>query len=190
MNDPFIELDQPLPAIKVKCTSTDCENDQHCYLRKRKVEGAHVFGACRACGTEAPFDIGRIRARDIDDIAYTFAALRNEMIRAHYWTKPFDNDALRRANKKGRDGVMAAVPGRLRSSIGKKANGFDGRQTGLEGNIILYAQHATATCCRKCLSYWHGVQADRDLKPKEARYCEALVVAYLEERLPPLDADR
>ncbi|MDP4006390.1 DUF4186 family protein [Methylobacterium sp. NEAU K] len=187
MSDPFAELDAPLPSIKVTCTSTDCANDQHCYLQKRKVEGTHVFGACRSCGAQPTFDIVRLRARDIGDVAYTFAAMRHEMIREHYWTKPFDEKALKLARKKGRDGVLSSVANRIRSSIGKKANGFDGRQTKLEGNVLFYAQHATATCCRKCLSYWHAIPADRDLMPEEARYCEDLIVAYLDERLPPLD---
>ena len=86
-------------------------------------------------------------------------------------------------------GVLDRVPRHLRSRIGKAANGFDGRQTGLSGNVLFYAQHATATCCRKCVSYWHGIPADRPLDDEEARYCEALVVAYLDERLPPAAFD-
>jgi hypothetical protein len=184
MSDPFAELDAPIPSIKVTCTSTDCVNDQHCYLQKRKVEGAHVFGPCRSCGARPPFSIERLRRRDIDDVAYTLSALRHEMIREQFWTKPFDDQAMARARKKGRAGVLDGVAGRVRSAIGREANGFDGRQTGLTGNVIFYAQHATATCCRKCLSYWHNIPADRDLRPEEARYCEALIVAYLDERLP------
>lgn len=184
MTDPFAELDEPIPAIKVTCTSTDCDHDEHCYLQKRKVEGAHVFGPCRECGEEPPFDIDRVRARNIEDVAYTFAAMRNEMIRERYWTKPFDKKALALFRKKGRAKTMEGISSRLRSAIGRKANGFDGRQTKLEGNVIYYAQHATATCCRKCLSYWHGIPADRDLRPEEAAYGEALVVAYLDARLP------
>ncbi len=186
MTDAFSELDEPLPAIKVTCTSTDCESDLHCFLQKRKVDGAHVFGSCRECKTEPDFDIARLRRRDPGDIEYTFASLRQEKIRAHYWQKPFDDEALDRARKKGRQGVLDAIAPRLRSAIGRKANGFDGRQTKLEGFVICYAQHATATCCRKCLSYWHDIPADRDLEPGELAYCEALVTAYLNERLPPL----
>lgn len=188
MSDPFAELDAPIPSIKVTCTSTDCANDGHCYLQKRKVDGAHVFGPCRSCGAPPPFDIARIRRRDISDVAYTFASMRHEVIRERYWTKPFDEAALKLAAKKGRDGVIRGISGRLRSSIGRKANGFDGLQTKLEGNVIFYAQHATATCCRKCLSYWHNIPADRDLRPEETLYCEALVVAYLDERLPTVES--
>ena len=184
MSDPFVELDKPLPEIKVTCTSTDCDNDQHCFLQKKKVAGTHVFGACRACDAEPRFDLGRVRRCDAGDMGYTFASLRHEKIRAHYWSIPFDEDALRRARKKGRPKVIEAVSRRIKSSIGKKANGFDGRQTALSGNVIFYAQHATATCCRKCLSYWHGIPADRDLDVEESTYCEAMVVGYLDERLP------
>ncbi|MFH6780890.1 MULTISPECIES: DUF4186 family protein [Methylobacterium] len=190
MNDPFAELDDPIPSIKVTCTSTDCEKDQHCYLQKRKVDGAHVFGACRSCGSQPAFDIARLRKRDIKDVSYTFAAMRHEKIREHYWSKPFDEKAAALVRKKGVDRVLSGISSRVASSIGKKANGFDGRQTKLEGNVIFYAQHATATCCRKCLSYWHDIPADRDLNPKESKYCEDLIVAYLRERLPSIESEK
>ncbi|MCJ2075984.1 DUF4186 domain-containing protein [Methylobacterium sp. E-016] len=189
MSDPFAELDVPVAPIKVTCTTTDCANDLHCYLQKRKVEGAHVFGPCRSCGEPGPFSIERITCRDIDDVGYTFPAMRHEMIRETYWSKPFDEKALARFRKKGRDGLLQWIPNRVRSSIGRAANGFDGRQTGLEGNVVYYAQHATATCCRKCVSYWHGIPADRDLTPEEAQYCEALIVAYLDARWSSIDPE-
>ncbi|NGM38283.1 DUF4186 family protein [Methylobacterium sp. DB0501] len=116
--------------------------------------------------------------------------MRHEKIREHYWSKPFDEKAAALVRKKGVDRVLSGISSRVASSIGKKANGFDGRQTKLEGNVIFYAQHATATCCRKCLSYWHDIPADRDLNPKESKYCEDLIVAYLRERLPSIESEK
>lgn len=187
MTDPLAELDEPAPQIKITCTSTDCDNDLHCFLQKRTLEGAPVFGRCRACEAEPAFDINRVRRRKESDIAYTFKALRHEKIRAHMWAKPIDDAAMAHAHKKGRIGLHAAIASRLRSSIGKKAGGFDGRQTKMEGNVIFYAQHSTATCCRKCLAYWHDIPKDHDLTDRELAYCEALVAAYIDERLPELD---
>ena len=63
----------------------------------------------------------------------------------------------------------------------------DGIQTPVDKqNIIYYAQHATATCCRKCIKYWHGIPYDRALEPAEALYLQELIIKYIENRLPDL----
>jgi hypothetical protein len=46
----------------------------------------------------------------------------------------------------------------------------DGRQTPMRGHPIFVAQHATATCCRKCLARWHRIPAGRPLAPEEIDY--------------------
>jgi hypothetical protein len=33
----------------------------------------------------------------------------------------------------------------------------DGKQTPMKGHPVFIAQHATATCCRGCISKWHGI---------------------------------
>jgi Domain of unknown function (DUF4186) len=55
----------------------------------------------------------------------------------------------------------------------------DGRQTPLEGNAIYYAQHATATCCRTCLEYWHHIPKGRPLTPEELDYFATLIDLFL-----------
>ncbi len=62
----------------------------------------------------------------------------------------------------------------------------DGRQMPFEGNAIFYAQHATTTCCRTCLEYWHDMPKGRELNAEEKAYCAALVDCFLDERLPDL----
>jgi hypothetical protein len=178
--DDLAALDAPLTPIKVTCTSTDCENDLHCF--KPKPRGAkHPEGTCRECGADL-IDWERVHAHNNNDTAFTFDMLKNEMIRHHMWHIPFDEDALRKARKQGRKVVYEGARSRLKSSIGKPANGFDGRQTPMEGRVVLYAQHATATCCRQCLEYWHKIPRDRELTSDELDYCEHLVLTYLEDR--------
>ena len=57
---------------------------------------------------------------------------------------------------------------RLRQSVSKvygpgpNARPFrDGYQTPTHGDIVFYAQHALACCCRLCIRYWHGVPYGR-----------------------------
>jgi hypothetical protein len=57
----------------------------------------------------------------------------------------------------------------------------------MQGNAIFYAQHATATCCRTCLAYWHDIPKGRSLTVEELDYCARLLDLYLDRRLPELD---
>ena len=178
------DLDTPLPALKVTCTSYDCERDLHCFLKKRGMPIEQI-GTCRACSADL-IDWTRVHRRDPRDQKFVFDSLKNEMIRHHMWNLPFDNEALAKAARKGRAGVFDAIEPRIRSAIGKAKGAYDGRQTAMQGNVIFYAQHATATCCRKCLNYWHGIPMMRALTSTELDYCVGLAAGYLEERLPDL----
>ncbi len=46
------------------------------------------------------------------------------------------------------------------------------------------AQHATATCCRKCIQKWHEIEKGRALKAEEVDYIVALVLGWI---LPPIN---
>ncbi len=67
-----------------------------------------------------------------------------------------------------------------------KDNDWDGRQTPFTGNLIYYAQHATATCCRKCAEEWHGINRDRPLTKEEINYMVDLIMLYIKKRVPDL----
>ena len=55
----------------------------------------------------------------------------------------------------------------------------DGRQTPMRGHPVFVAQHATATCCRRCLSKWHGIPPGRPLTDDEIRYTVDVIAAWL-----------
>ena len=76
----------------------------------------------------------------------------------------------------------AKVPALIAKKIGGVPDAYDGRQTKLEGNVLFYAQHATATCCRRCAWYWYGIPRDRELTPTEQAFCADIVLAYLDRR--------
>lgn len=56
----------------------------------------------------------------------------------------------------------------------------DGRQTPWRGHPAFVAQHATATCCRGCLSKWHGIARGRALTADEVDYMVSVVARWLE----------
>ncbi len=55
-----------------------------------------------------------------------------------------------------------------------------------ESTALPYAQHATATCCRDCLDYWHGIAKGRELSDEELNYLSELACLYIEDRIPNL----
>ena len=59
----------------------------------------------------------------------------------------------------------------------------DGKQTPMRGHPVFIAQHATATCCRKCIQKWHGIEKCRALNPQEVDYVVALIMEWIEGQL-------
>ena len=75
---------------------------------------------------------------------------------------------------------------RIGKSVGASKNPREGKQTPYEGNILYYAQHAVAACCRKCIEYWHGIESGRALADEEVGYLSSLVILFINRRLPDL----
>ena len=55
----------------------------------------------------------------------------------------------------------------------------DGRQTPFKGHPVFKAQHATATCCRGCLSKWYNIPKGRSLGLNEVDFIQNLVMAWI-----------
>lgn len=171
-----------LEKVKVTCTTRDCENEKHAYRPKpgqwQKLPDKIV---CQGCG-DSSVDTTVTRARDLSNREAILTELGREFIRDHYLHKPFDERARRLIKKYGLKGTRDRALSRLRSAIGHEPNDWDGRQTKFEGNALFYAQHATATCCRKCAWYWYGIPRDGELSKSDLEFCHGLVQAYLDHR--------
>ena len=59
----------------------------------------------------------------------------------------------------------------------------DGKQTPMRGHPVFIAQHATATCCRKCIKKWHGFEKGGVLNDTEIDYIVALIMEWIEHQL-------
>ncbi|ASC72577.1 hypothetical protein XM38_035350 [Halomicronema hongdechloris C2206] len=55
----------------------------------------------------------------------------------------------------------------------------DGRQTPWRGHPVFIAQHATGTCCRRCLSRWHGIPPGQALTSTQQQYILRVIEAWL-----------
>jgi ribosomal protein L34E len=178
-------IKEKLKPLEVKCTSTDCENGLHCFKQTKKMRATNQGEYCRSCGIDL-VNWPRLRSRNLTDAAHTFAALKHELIRHHFWHTPIDQIAINHARRKGRINLESAAMQRLKKSIGQAVNSYEGRQTPKSGNILYYAQHTTASCCRACLEQWHGIPQGRALTKDELDYLKELIMLYVDERLPML----
>ena len=190
MDDPAFDELPAFEPLKVHCGDTQCDADLHCFRpNRRKRDWQKTYqGECQACGRKL-VDWERVRARDLADVQGVFGELQHEYIRHGYFHAPFDADSRVEAREIGLDGLKARVRPLLKKKIGPAKIFRDGTQTKKLGSALFFAQHATATCCRKCLEYWHGVERNRDLTDEELDYCEALVTIYLDTRAGELFAE-
>lgn len=174
-----------LKPLKLKCTQTDCKSDLHCFLQKKR-SAASSGGPCRNCGKEL-VDFPRVQARNVKDVAHTFESLSREWIRHQFWERPFDQRAINHALRKGKRGFReGAAAKRIQQSVGRARHPREGQQTPYEGNVLYYAQHSVAACCRKCVEYWHGIPMGNALTDDEVQYLTQLVLLYVEQRMPDL----
>lgn len=178
------------PLGTITCSSYNCEQDLHCFRQKRPRDKSYRNGRCVACNVSL-IDWERLDRHAISDSGYTVNALKNEYIRHSYWHKTVDERAINHARRKGLVLLSEAVIKRLEKYLRPPSAAIfrDGTQTPLSGNIIYYAQHATATCCRKCAEEWHGIDRKRALTTEELGYMADLIMLYIKERLPGLTTD-
>ena len=55
----------------------------------------------------------------------------------------------------------------------------DGKQTPMRGHPVFIAQHATGTCCRKCLYKWHGILPNKNLSDDEISYVVSVIMEFI-----------
>jgi hypothetical protein len=168
------------------CSTTACSDGLH-YFGGKRAEGDKPAGTCHDCG-ERLVNFDRTQVRNIGDIEYTVESLKKEWIRHKYWHhEDIKIRAVNRARRKGFSGTEVAAERILRQIVGPAFPYRDGNRVPYESNdIVHYAQHATATCCRKCVEYWHGIPAGQEMTTGEIAYLAKLVMTYVRYKLPNL----
>lgn len=59
----------------------------------------------------------------------------------------------------------------------------DGKQTPMKNHPVFIAQHATATCCRKCINQWHGFPINVELDKTQQKYLVDIIILWIENQL-------
>ncbi len=58
----------------------------------------------------------------------------------------------------------------------------DGKQTPMRNHPVFVAQHATATCCRRCLERWHGIPRGVELSAGQINYVMTVILDWLQRQ--------
>ncbi len=59
----------------------------------------------------------------------------------------------------------------------------DGKQTPMRGHPVFTAQHATATCCRGCISKWHKFPKGVHLTKEQQEYLVDLIMEWMKRQV-------
>ena len=114
--------------------------------------------------------------RDLDDV---FAGLQQSAFRRRQQLTDKDLAYLR---EKGLGTVMLHARDFVAARLAPALVPNDGKQTPWRGHPVFTAQHATACCCRGCLSKWHGIGRGRPLSDEEQRHVLDAIERWLRER--------
>ena len=189
---------KPLPPLKkrITCTGSSCRDGLHCFrtnmrIKKNRENKTYRNGECVSCGAN-PIDWKRLDKKNISDSQYLISSLNHELIRKKFWKESFDEKALDKIKNKTILELNDEVKKILKKALTEPSTKHfrDGTQTKKEGNVIFYAQHATATCCRKCLEEWYNIDRNKKLNLSDLNYLIEVVMIYLKKRLPELNKIR
>jgi hypothetical protein len=104
------------------------------------------------------------------------AILQQTPFRARFHLQP---DDLRYLRTRGGSIVREHAVRFIRDRLAPASPLNDGRQTPWRGHPVFVAQHATATCCRDCLSKVHLIDRNRPLTEAEQHHCVELIMRWL-----------
>ena len=111
--------------------------------------------------------------RDVDEL---FAALAGSRFRRRFRLGGRERAYL---ESRGVETVCAHARDFIQQRLAPASPANDGRQTPMRNHPAFIAQHATATCCRGCLSKWHGIETGRPLSEKEVEYLVGVIRRWL-----------
>ena len=109
-------------------------------------------------------------------IEFILLKLRKSKFRAKFHLKGNDKKYI---NDKGLETVRMHSKDFIEKRLAPAIIPNDGKQTPMKGHPVFIAQHATATCCRECLSKWHNIESGKALSLEEKEYISNVIMAWI-----------
>jgi hypothetical protein len=117
---------------------------------------------------------------EIDQIDKRLAALAQQPFRARFTLRGPD---LVAAQSRAPTTLRQHARDIIRQRLAPAQPHNDGRQTPYRGHPVFVAQHATATCCRRCLAKWHGIASGTELSTEEQGYVVEVITRWIERQM-------
>lgn len=162
-----IKKDVLIKYDKIEKGLCDCENNHHLvkYINKKL--------CCEKCNY---FNFNQEVLATLPDYNIVKKELYKSKWNYDWFNANIDNVALNHLNISDNDIIKI-----LKKSVFKLTQ-KDGKQTPFTGNIVYYAQHSTATCCRKCMEKWYNISREKELTEEEKLYFLSLIKNYILEK--------
>jgi len=92
-----------------------------------------------------------------------------------------DDTDIAYIDQKGMDVIESHARDFVRERLAPAQPFNDGKQTPWKGHPVFKAQHATASCCRGCLSKWYKVQKGVPLSEAQQEKIVRLIMAWIKD---------
>ena len=110
------------------------------------------------------------------DIEELFRALARSKFRSGFALKSREQNYLR---EKGFETIRDHARDFITNRLAPAHPPNDGKQTPMRNHPVFIAQHATGTCCRKCLMKCHKIPTGRELTDEQIEYVIAVIIHWL-----------
>ena len=90
-----------------------------------------------------------------------------------------DEKDIQMINEKGIDVIRSHAVDFVQKRLAPAVIPNDGKQTPMRGHPVFKAQHATACCCRGCLSKWHHIPAGVELTREQQEYVVNVLMEWI-----------
>lgn len=185
---------EPIKKKRVLCNQAECDRGLHSFKTRMRGGGAargkkatYRNESCAVCGCRV-VDWARLDRREPGDVAYLIESLQKEHVRHRFWTEPLEKADERAALDRGMAGTRRLAAKRVDGLSGPSSSIFrDGTQTPSSGDVVFCAQHATATCCRKCIEEWHAIDRESTLTDGDKEYLVGLIMEFVCRRVPEIE---
>ncbi|MDI2112168.1 DUF4186 domain-containing protein [Commensalibacter nepenthis] len=82
-------------------------------------------------------------------------------------------------HQQGMDKIMSHAQDFIMQRLAPAEPKNDGKQTPWKGHPVFITQHATATCCRRCLQKWYNIAQKQPLTLEEQTYILSVIHLWL-----------
>lgn len=113
-----------------------------------------------------------------EKIKNIFDKLSKSKFRSSFHLK--DKDILY-IEDKGIDKIRNHAYDFVTKRLADTSNVTDGKQTPMKGHPVFIAQHATGTCCKRCLEKWHYISKNKNMTDDDIKYVVDIIMSWIEK---------